>query len=78
MGPHKSPRGFRPWDSRLAEIKLSPPTLRGINRYRAKHGLPPLDEHGRPTTQEAIRAQEVRRERSRQQREINKWWGQHD
>jgi hypothetical protein len=59
-------------------VKLSLATLRGLNRFRAKHGLPPLDDHGRPTTEEANQAQESHRERARQQREINKWWAQHD
>jgi hypothetical protein len=73
MGPHKSLRGFRPWDSRLAEIKLSPPTLRG--RYRAKHGLPPLDEHGRPIRQEASQAPKAHLQT---QRDIDRWWARHE
>jgi hypothetical protein len=36
----------RPWDTPLPPVKLSAPTLRGINRYRERHGLPPLDAYG--------------------------------
>jgi hypothetical protein len=59
----------------LADVKLSAASLRGINRYRERHGLSPLDSHGRPVSPEAIQAQEARRlELARKQREIDEWW----